>query len=271
MRIAVVMTAALAAGCTYEGLGGTLIEDEWTVAALNDTTYTVNVWLPESIDTQDNVPWLLMMDADVSFFSDALATQAAINAGETTPFVLVGIGNQDTRAQDYTPLPQAWEAPNDGWQNVGGIHAFTAFLTTEFVPHMEETYDLGGSPDLRGFTGHSYGGLATTYMLFHHTDTWTRFAATSPALWWDQGIPFEWERAHAAAQDDLDATVYLSMGSVEAPSMNALFRQFTDDLQTRAYPGLELTAREWYGLEHYSSYEPAFDGAIRTMFPGGGR
>ena len=109
--------------------------------------------------------------------------------------------------------------------------------------------------------------LTAVTAMFRMQDVFGCFAATSPSLFWDQGVPFDYEEDFAAAHDDMAARVYLSMGALEITPMNAVFNLFVERLEARAYPSLVLKSHVLYGHEHYSSFEPAYEELIPHCFP----
>lgn len=223
------------------------------------TDYEVRVYASEQLDlTAGPLPWILVLDGQY-LYSERDIAERLMDRGEAAPHLVVGIGNDDTRDRDYTPTED--EVGTGGWAD------FFAFVESEVIPWVETEYPVGGTPELRALTGHSYGGLATVTSMFRQQDLFGCFGATSPSLFWDEGEPFAMESDYAANNDDLAARVYLSMGALEQTPMNALFNTFVDRLDGRAYPGLELKSKVWYGHEHYSSVAPAYAEVTAHCFP----
>ncbi len=134
----------------------------------------------------------------------------------------------------------------------GGAPTLLEALRTEVMPLVED--EFAADPDQRVLYGHSLGGLVTLYALFEHRDLFRGYVATSPSLWWDNRYVFEREAAHAAANDDLSASLFLSVGALEStPRTGATEEQraetaksrmvdnmteFAATLEGRAYPSL---------------------------------
>jgi len=241
----------------WEPLQGTIVEGT-AVWEEPGTEYVLDVYLPP--DAGDELPWLLMLDGDISFEADAHRVEEELLAGRCAPFALVGLGNGAWRDRDYTP------SPADYLQG-GSAEAFFEFVGDEVVSHVETEHAIGGYSWQRGLTGHSYGGLATTWALFERQDLFRRFGATSPSLWWDDGVMFDVEEDYAASTGRLEARLYLSMGALEVSPMNVLFDLFVATLEERDYQDLAWTAEVLYGHEHYSSYDPAMRRALQVLFP----
>jgi predicted alpha/beta superfamily hydrolase len=223
------------------------------------TNYELNVYLPPNYSAGDDFPWILMLDGDVGFGDAAELVENEISQG-SKEVVLVGIGQQESRSRDYTPSVNSEENMS------GGLDDFFSFLDDTVIPLVEEEYRVGEGRSYRSITGHSYGGLATLWAMYYRQEVYHAYGATSPAIWWDRGIPFDWERMYAAENQDLDATVYLSMGQLEVTPMNPLFNLFVTDLQQRNYPNLNLKSEELYGHEHYSAWEPGMQGFVQFVY-----
>jgi predicted alpha/beta superfamily hydrolase len=187
------------------------------------------------------------------------------------PLLVVGIGYRrggiaDTLAQrtrDLTPteFPAFGELAPD--QSVmGGARALLAFIREELMPWVGSTYDV--EPGDTTYFGHSFGGLFGTWALFDQLYSFRRYILGSPSLWWDDGLLFRIEEEYAAAHDDLEACVFFGVGADEthsgrireaareSPDQRALtasvpidlvadMQRMVDRLETRRYPGLELT------------------------------
>lgn len=52
-------------------------------------------------------------------------------------------------------------------------------------------------------------------MLFQHPDIFNRYKISSPSLWWDNGVTFEFKKKYSEKHSDLPARVFLSVGDVE--------------------------------------------------------
>jgi len=238
-----------------------LIISEDVIGSHTQAPYELHTYLPPGHSTDAaGLPLVLILDGDMGFYSVAEIAELAASEGRASPAVLLGVGNSDWRGLDLTPTVVDAEPS-------GGIADFFAWIETELVASVETTYGCGGSPDLRVVTGHSYGGLATTWTLFHRQEFWGRFGASSPSLWWDDRMMFSEEEQYNAAHDTLPVHAYYSMGAIEVSPMNIDFNTFVDRLENRDYEGLQLTHEVLYGHEHYSSFDPAFDRTLEVLIP----
>ncbi len=237
------------------------VEHRDVYAEALDSVYEVSIYIPPELAGVDDKPWLLVLDGE-SGYTEAMWTDHLIAEGLAAPHVMVGIGNGDLRDRDYTP-----SVIDDDPETSGGWTEFAAWLEDDFMPSMEEDLDLGSTRELRAIHGHSYGGLATTVALFEQRHLWSRFGATSPSLFWDEGVPVGMLDAHLATEGPLEARVYMSMGALEMAPMNVFFEEFTGRLQTASPEGLELEAEVLANHEHFSAWEPAYSRLVPYLFP----
>lgn len=124
------------------------------------------------------------------------------------PGVVVGIGYKETdpaeilklRARDYT---------------LEGASAFLEFIENELKPFVENRYRV--DPQRSSLFGHSYGGLFTTYALFHRPEVFENYLIASPSLWW-RGNAIQKEEPFLASNLEMARrwpTVYLTSGQYE--------------------------------------------------------
>lgn len=130
--------------------------------------------------------WQLLEQAD-----------AAIDAGEVEPLVIVGIYNTgDRRLAEYTP---------DSNRQMGGGEAeeYGLLLTRELVPWIARNYRIRPEREHTGLGGSSLGGLVSLYLGLLHPASFGKLAVLSPSVWWnrksilgilDERAPQIWER-----------------------------------------------------------------------------
>ncbi|MFD2438425.1 alpha/beta hydrolase [Modicisalibacter luteus] len=107
--------------------------------------------------------------------------------------LIVGIGYPDTerfdvsrRARDYTPLPSG---PAEDGSAQGGAERFLAFIEQTLKPAMAERFAVDTSRE--ALMGHSYGGLFVMHVLQAAPQSFERYIAISPSLWWQHGQVLE--------------------------------------------------------------------------------
>lgn len=107
------------------------------------------------------------------------------------------------RAHDYTP-PDGQGGisadPADPARTHGGAADFLHLINTAIRPQIEARVKL--NPSRQTLWGHSYGGLFVLYTLLNSPQSFDRYAAADPALWFAQGSLYRQYQA-ASGQPDL--------------------------------------------------------------------
>jgi predicted alpha/beta superfamily hydrolase len=107
------------------------------------------------------------------------SADAAIEAGEVEPLVIVGIYNTgNRRLAEYTP--------EKDWQMGGGeADSYGELLTRELMPWIAERYRVLGGREHTGLGGSSLGGLVSLYLGLKYAEVFGRLAVLSPSVWWN--------------------------------------------------------------------------------------
>jgi predicted alpha/beta superfamily hydrolase len=105
---------------------------------------------------------------------------AAIEAGDVEPLVIVGIYNTgDRRMAEYTHERNR--------QMFGGeANAYGLLLTRELMPWIATEYRVRQEREFTGMAGSSLGGLATLYLGLRHAHSFGKLGALSPSVWWNR-------------------------------------------------------------------------------------
>jgi len=174
------------------------------------STHTLVVYVPPGYDEEPGrtYPVLYMQDGQNLFdgrtsfipgVSWQIREQAdeAIEAGEVTPLVIVGIYNAgERRLAEYTP---------DESRQMGGGQAdrYGLMLTRELMPWIASQYRVRQDRQATGLGGSSLGGLVTLFLGLRHPECFGKLAALSPSVWWNhktilgylnERAPQIWER-----------------------------------------------------------------------------
>ncbi len=270
--------------------------------------FQIFIALPPGAEAGKKYPVIYALDANGEFgIVTETVRMAGFGAPEIPPAVVVGIGypvdgmaaTLNLRTRDYTPTNDTafatyasslWgkgEAPTPG-----GAPAFLRFIREELKPFIEKNYPV--DPADATLIGHSFGGLFTTYALFHEPGTFQRFVIASPSLWWDHKVSFDYEKEYAAKNKDLAASVFLSVGGLESagelrkmnpkfpepmesaaagyydkhgwPEMVELIEPFAKTLAGRKYPSLRVTTHVFPGESHSSVMPMIASRGLREVF-----
>jgi predicted alpha/beta superfamily hydrolase len=187
--------------------------------------------------------------------------------------VVVGVGHAASdmnevlqlRAVDYTPTRFAAPAETGvriSAREVGRADAFRRFLVDTLLPLLGARYRIS---DDRTLVGHSFSGLFGVDTLLVEPDAFDRWVLTSPSLWWDDRIMLKREAAHAAATDDIDARVFLSLGGDETTGGFGGQREFYEQLAARQYRSLDLHWLVFPGETHQSVISAAVVRGLRAV------
>ena len=104
---------------------------------------------------------------------------AAIEAGEVEPLVIVGVYNTgDRRLAEYTH--------ERDWQMGGGeADSYGALLMLELMPWIAAHYRVRVEREFTGLGGSSLGGLVSLYLGLKNSESFGRLAVLSPSVWWN--------------------------------------------------------------------------------------
>lgn len=228
--------------------------------------YRLYVALPrEYANSSRHYPVLYMLDADAGF---AMATQAyrILRVDSTMPdLLLVGIGydlsgsaRRSQRNRDLTPTRSQSDP------STGESAAFLESFAQTIIPAIDSLYRT--DPTDRSLFGHSLGGLFVLYTLIERPDVFRRYIASSPSLWWDNGVLLRLESHFARNKRSLPKTVFMSVGAEEPADMHERFQPFADSLRSRRYQGLSMTAIVLPDETHLSAFVTGFVRGVRVVY-----
>lgn len=255
--------------------------------------YDVSVALPASYArTERSYPVLVVLDGNMLF---ELAVQSARNfavAGEVEELIVVSVACPPEGFLEYArrrqyefsppgrntfdnPLVQRLKARmGDAGidpQDVGGAPKFLRFLADELVPALAGEYRI----DARqlGLFGHSAGGAFVLYSLLSGASPFRKYICGSPATWICDGELFRMEECYAAAQRDLDATLYMAAGVEEMQSaflesggiVSGLAR-FAGLFALRRYPSFQVRSDIFPGEGHISVMPVLLSRGLRALW-----
>ncbi len=280
------VAVAVLAGCSNERRTGGAFElpntetFELRSRAIGQT-YDIRVALPDSYDTDEapeSYPLLVLLDADYSFAIARNVTQHLAQRGQLPEMIVVAIaypdaeGNQElyrmTRSRDYTPIFHPTGGYGSEFQaNSGGGPAFLSFIADRLLPELERRYPIDDED--RTLSGHSFGGLFTTWALFTQPDLFARWVIISPSYWYAGEFIFDYEASFALTTTALPEAVSASVGSYEAngnQDMVALLNRFVAQTNERGYEGLVFDSYTFADDTHASIWPAGFSRGIRSVF-----
>lgn len=150
--------------------------------------YRITIAVPKKAAPKTGYPVIYMLDGNSAL---AALSEQRLAALQANPPVIVSIGYQTklrfdvtARARDYTP-PRQDGKPIASRRPSGGADQFYQLISQKIKPRVNKAAHI----DLQQQTlwGHSYGGLFTLYVLTRHPNSFQRYAAADPSLWWQHG------------------------------------------------------------------------------------
>jgi enterochelin esterase-like enzyme len=190
---------------------------------------------------------------------------AAIEAGEVEPLVIVGIYNTgDRRLAEYTFRRD--------WQMGGGeADEYGLMLTRELMPWLATEYRVRPEREATGVGGSSLGGLVSLFLGLRHAEVFGKLALLSPSVWWNhksilgylnERAPQVWERPR----------VWLDVGDKEGHRTLRDAEQLNRRLKANGWkPGETLHFEKVHGGTHEeTSWARRVRPMLRFLFPAGG-
>ncbi len=233
--------------------------------------YRIYVALPLSYskNTTETYPVVYLLDGDLLFVTLTEPTRVLQAVKELPELIIVGIGYgmpwDDTgeakrlREIDFTP------SVTPDW----GAGQFLRFIQDDLFSYIDANYRT--DPMDRTIAGVSLGGLFSLYVLFEAPETFNRYIAVSPGLWWNDGIIFEFEEEFADEHTDLPVKLFLAVGGLEEQQypgsrMVSNLEKFHKRVADRNYAGLEMEMVVMEDETHHSVFPGAFSKGLRSVF-----
>lgn len=228
--------------------------------------YKISVSLPKSYITDAGKKYSVIYLLDANWTLEGVKQFIASNKDSIDPVILVGIcqiqalqsgytGTHPSRCRDYTPTRYQPES----YPNSGGAQNFGEFLKTELVPYIDARYNTIPEAENRCIIGGSLSGLFVCYSAINSYDTFRKFIAASPSLWWDNFIFTKLESAYAATHTELNACLFSTASTGEDPIMAMGVNGLSDVLSQRKYSGLSYETRILTGYTHELAQLPGIE------------
>lgn len=181
------------------------------------------------------------------------------------PMIVVGVETVNRRAE-ITP-PASDPRYEDVFPERGGAKNFRNYIQDDVFTWVEKNYRVNQD---RMVIGESLAGLFVVDTFLNEPELFTKYAAISPSLWWDN---LSIVGAVPEALDDFTSEpreVYLTMAN-EGLQMQKGLDILIDGLESGAPENLTWHYVDRRNQEHHGSiYQPAALDAIRTFYPTAG-
>jgi predicted alpha/beta superfamily hydrolase len=184
-----------------------------------------------------------------------------ITAGAVEPLIIVAIYNTgEHRIEEYTPTA-------DPEKKQGGkADLYGRMLVEEIKPFIDREYRTRADAQSTGLGGSSLGGLLTMHLGLRHPGVFTRLAALSPSVWWDNKVIV---REVNELPSKLPLKVWLDAGTAEGEKVVADARELKDALLKKGWvEGQDLSYMEAEGAQHNeASWASRVDSVLKFLFP----
>ena len=166
----------------------------------------------------------------------------AISAGLVEPLIVVGLYNTGkTRLREYTPT----SVPRLGG---GRADRYAKFLIEEVKPVVDRDYRTKQEASQTGIAGSSLGGLVSIYLGLKFSNVFSKIAALSPSVWWNQRVIVRFAQA---APVEPRPRIWLDIGTREGPRIVDDVEKFRDVLLSKGWQNdRDLHYERVEGAEH---------------------
>jgi predicted alpha/beta superfamily hydrolase len=193
--------------------------------------------------------------------------QELINRRLIEPLIIVAVGSVgEDRIHEYTPTNGRLE-PNGASdaKSRGLLRDYGRFLVHELKPFIDQTYRTRPDKDSTGLGGSSLGGLASLILSLWFPNTFTRIAALSPSIWWDDFVIYR--IVEEIDEAPRSSKIWLDTGTHEEGWERA--GHLRDQLIERGWRLHEdLHYKEVQGAEHAEwAWSARFEAVLRFLFP----
>jgi len=187
---------------------------------------------------------------------------AAIEAGEVEPLVIVGIYNTgDKRLAEYT---------QDENQQMGGGEAdcYGLMITRELMPWIASQYRVRQERESTGLGGSSLGGLVTLFLGLRHPESFGKLAVLSPSVWWNHKSIVGYVNEHAPQLWERPR-IWLDVGDREGHKTLRDVELLARRLKANGWrPGETLHFEKVHGGTHdEASWATRVRAMLRFLFP----
>jgi predicted alpha/beta superfamily hydrolase len=231
--------------------------DHTITSKIMEKEYQLYISFPKSYSTKDTIsyPVLYVLDGHYSypFFK---GVQNLMNPSESLEeVIIVGIGEGldfeswlINRSYYFTPSRDTlWERDAEkrypiskGSLTTGGAPEFLESIKTEIVPFIDKNYKTNND---RGISGWAFGGLFTAYCFINSDGYFTRFGINTPTLWWNNNEILNQAVLRFSENETWDippTKVFISVGTIDKPSMIPSMLTFCTQLENSAYKNINI-------------------------------
>lgn len=164
-----------------------------------------------------------------------------------------------SRADNFDGYPEEW---------TGGAPRFLKCLETEMIELIDRSYRT--IPQKRTLMGHSAGGLFCLFALLESPGLFENIVASSPPLYFGNHAMLRIEKQFTENHSELRSNLFYAVGTREEPTPESQMAQsliaFREQLEKRAYMGLNAVGRIYDGETHASNRLVTYLNGLRYVF-----
>lgn len=234
--------------------------------------YELYIKLPEGYSSKIRYPVVYLTDSWYTFPIVAGAIQMPMSAGKMEKVIIVGISkdlNEDknvARMRDYTPTtPKNWK------MKTGEAEQYLKFISGPVFNYIDTAYST--DKNRRTYVGVSLGGILGAYVMLSSPEVFSSYVLASPALWFDNEYIFRLEKEYSKTHTDLNANIYLSVGSLEVLKGDKFILDMVNDsrrlyevLKSRGYKNLNIKNVVVDSADHETSFPTSSTMGLYWLF-----
>jgi len=245
--------------------------EQLTIASkyVKGENYVIQVGLPSGYSSANkSYPVLYIIDGDVLFGMIRESADWLMYTNNIKEIIVVGIsygqGRDVWRKKRNRDLITSSDTLSDKGYDATGINNFLKFIQFELFPMVNKNYRA--NPDSSAILGGSYGGFFNSYVLFTQPELFKGYLIDCPALEWNNKMILKLETDYYNKHKELNATVYITYGSLETKIDTNTVNDLIQMLQTHNYRGLNLVTKVFEAETHTSIFPAAIGIQLRTLF-----
>lgn len=159
------------------------------------------------------------------------------------------------RVEDFTPTNTDYAAGS------GKADSYLDFLQYELIPYMARNFRT--SED-RTLSGSSFGGLLTLYCLFTRPTVFSDYLASTPSVWWDDGVLRKYRETFLKKALPSPVRLYAARGGMEYGRHE--IDVFVKELEAAGHHNLEIKFDVIKGAGHGGLNPEVFTRGMQFIF-----
>jgi predicted alpha/beta superfamily hydrolase len=247
---------------------------------ITNKDYLIHMSFPKNYSIKDSItyPVLYVLDGKSTF---GYFESKYIDSEKIEDVILVGISHKVygiesgiNRFKDYTPYrdtitERRFEKKfgvEKGTIRTGGADKFLECLKKEVVPFIDKHYKTNSD---RGISGHSLGGLFTSYCFVKTDNYFTRFGINSPSFQLNEEIFLEPAINKFSNNKNWDikpTKVFISTGEDESPMMVSNMIKFSLYLKKSNYHNVDMDWKIYRNESHTSVIPFSLNGTLTNLY-----